>query len=91
MPIPGEHISRPFAANGNRGAVQTVEVLPFEKDAAERTGYVLGTLASQGIPIGDFDAQIAGHALALNIPLATLNQKHFSRIPDLELMPWNEE
>jgi len=69
--------------------LQTIEVLPFETIAAERTGYVLGTLASQGIPIGDFDAQIAGHALALDIPLATLNKKHFSRIPELELRPWN--
>ena len=68
--------------------LQTLDVLPFDNDAAERTGFALGTLASQGISIGDFDAQIAGHALALQIPLATLNAKHFSCIPDLELLPW---
>ncbi len=58
----------------------------FGSKAAESTGKILGTLAKEGISIGDFDCQIAGHALALNAHLATKNHRHFQRIENLKLL-----
>lgn len=63
-----------------------IERVPFDGTAAEQTGKVLGQLATLGMPIGDFDAQIAGHAIALSAQLATKNKKHFQRIKGLKLL-----
>jgi predicted nucleic acid-binding protein len=38
--------------------------------------------------IGDFDSQIAGHALALSVTLVTDNRKHFGRVKGLQLIGW---
>ena len=40
---------------------------------------------------GDFDSQIAGHALSLSLALVTDNLKHFQRVKGLELLAWREE
>lgn len=66
----------------------SVEILPFDRKAAEATGRVLGTLTKAGQKIGDFDSQIAGHALALNALLATKNSKHFKRVEGLRILDW---
>jgi len=67
--------------------LETVDVLDFDSGAAAATGKVLGELATKGKGIGDFDAQIAGHALHLNATLVTANIRHFQRISGLELFP----
>jgi len=64
----------------------SVERVPFDSKAAEAAGRILGTLAKAGKSIGDFDCQIAGHALAMNAYLATQNRRHFQRIQDLKLL-----
>lgn len=64
----------------------SVERVPFDSKAAELSGKVLGNLVKQGKTIGDFDSQIAGHALALNAHLATKNRRHFKRIKDLKIL-----
>lgn len=67
----------------------SVEILPFDRKAAEATGKVLGTLTKAGQKIGDFDSQIAGHALAVNALLATKNPKHFMRVEGLRILQWS--
>jgi tRNA(fMet)-specific endonuclease VapC len=64
----------------------SVERVAFDSKAAEATGKILGTLTKAGKSIGDFDCQIAGHAVALNAFLATKNQRHFQRIKHLKLL-----
>ncbi len=64
----------------------SVERVAFDSKAAEATGEILGTLTKAGKSIGDFDCQIAGHALALKAILATRNRRHFQRIKGLELL-----
>ncbi len=64
------------------------ERIPFDSSAAEATGKVLGSLAQSGRKIGDFDAQIAGHALATKSDLLTKNPKHFSRVQGLKIINW---
>lgn len=65
-----------------------IEIFAFDSEAAIQTAKIMTQLWKAGTPIGDFDSQIAGHALALNLPLATYNIKHFERIPKLELIEW---
>ncbi len=69
--------------------LNAVEVFPFESRAAEYSGEVLGTLATKGERIGDFDSQIAGHAIAKKAKLITCNVKHFSRIEHLKILNWD--
>ncbi len=64
----------------------SVERVAFDSKAAEATGKTLGTLTKAGKSIGDFDCQIAGHALSLKALLATKNRRHFQRIKDLKLL-----
>jgi tRNA(fMet)-specific endonuclease VapC len=66
----------------------TLEILHFDRRAAEASGRILGELGKQGTRIGDFDTQIAGHAIALRAHLVTKNPKHFSRVPGLKLLVW---
>ena len=66
----------------------SIETVSFDRRAAEATGKILGNLAKAGQPIGDFDAQIAGHALSLRCHLVTRNHRHFSRVSDLRLLKW---
>lgn len=61
----------------------SVERIAFDSKAAEAAGKILGTLTKAGKSIGDFDCQIAGHALSLKAILATKNRRHFQRIKDL--------
>lgn len=68
--------------------LENIEVLPFDSAAAQKTGQILAHLTGQGLPIGDFDTQIAGHALAAKLPLVTSNLKHFQRVPQLKIIPW---
>ncbi len=65
-----------------------VEVIAFDAAAARQTGKVLGELAREGLPIGDFDSQIAGHALAVPAILVTDNVKHFGRVKGLQVLAW---
>ena len=65
-----------------------VKVIPFDSEAALQTGKILGDLAREGQPIGDFDSQIAGHALALAAVLVSDNLKHFGRVKGLQVLEW---
>jgi tRNA(fMet)-specific endonuclease VapC len=63
-------------------------VVPFDEGAARSAGAIMADLQRRGTGIGFADSCIAAHALSLDIPLATLNTKHFARIPDLRLVGW---
>jgi tRNA(fMet)-specific endonuclease VapC len=65
-----------------------VAVVSFDVAVAARFGSVAATLVRKGMPIGDFDALIAAHALALDLTLVTNNTKHFSRVHGLRMANW---
>jgi tRNA(fMet)-specific endonuclease VapC len=69
-----------FAAN--------VAVMPFDEACATQFGVVASVLAELGSPIGEFDALIAAHAIALELTLVTNNVKHFSRVAGLQVENW---
>ena len=62
--------------------------LPWGDEAADEFGRLKASLRRNGTPVGDFDTQIAAHALAEDLILVTHNTRHFERIPDLKLEDW---
>ena len=66
----------------------TVQVTPFDREAAASFAIVSDLLVRRGTPLDGFDALIAGHALALSLTLVTRNVAHFSRVPGLKLENW---
>lgn len=65
-----------------------VAVMPFDEAAAAEFGRIGNLLAERGTPIGEFDALIAAHAVALRCTLVTGNVRHFARVPALAVENW---
>ena len=65
-----------------------VVILPFEEYAARRFGLLKADLERQGSPLADLDLQIASIALENDLPFVTHNQRHFSKIKELQLLDW---
>jgi len=65
-----------------------VAVAAFDEAAAFEFGRIGALLAERGSPIGDLDALIAAHAVALRCTLVTNNVRHFTRVPGLSLENW---
>lgn len=58
-----------------------IDVLPFDAEAAR-------SYAQLSFRRGSFDRMIAGHALALGLPLVTANERDFADIPGLKVENW---
>lgn len=67
-----------------------VEILDFDQDAAQHYANIKATLQRQGMPVGDLDMMIAGHARSLGFTVVTNNRKHFDRIEGLTVEDWVE-
>ncbi len=63
-------------------------VLPFDAAAAERYGGIRAELEARGTPIGDADSRIAAIALARGLRVVSGNERHFRRVPGLEVENW---
>lgn len=68
--------------------LEGLSIFPFDTAAARRCGGLKDTLRRAGMPLSEPDLQIASIALVHSLPLATHNQRHFARIPDLTLVDW---
>ncbi len=66
----------------------SVEILPFDREAAKLSASVRASLEKKGTPIGPHDILIAGTALAAQGILVTNNAKEFSRVSKLKLENW---
>ncbi|MCL2453892.1 MAG: type II toxin-antitoxin system VapC family toxin [Micrococcales bacterium] len=77
---------------GNRAQIEAlltlVRTVDFDMAAAEQAAVVRASLLSAGTPIGPYDVQIAGHALALGMTVITANTDEFSRVPGLTVESW---
>jgi len=67
-----------------------VAVLPWDSDAAQQYGQLRAMLERESQPMGNLDAMIAAHALALDAVLVT-NDHAFARIKKLKLVDWTKE
>ena len=64
-----------------------LDVLPWDSSAAERYGALRASLERLGMPLGNLDTLIAGHALATGAVLVT-NDQAFSRVEGLMVEDW---
>jgi len=69
--------------------IKSATVLPFGRPEARESAKVLTELTRAGQRIGDFDTQIGGHARLLNASLLSANERHFTRVEGLHVVPWN--
>ena len=69
-------------------ALDAINVVPFDADAAETYGAVRAGLETSGRPIGPLDTLIAAHALSLDLTLVTGNVREFSRVRRLRVENW---
>jgi len=69
--------------------VETVEVLPWDRTAADLFGSLRAELQRRGTPLEAFDLMIAAHALASGCVLVT-NDRAFKRVPNLAIEDWTE-
>ena len=67
-----------------------IEVVTFDKQAAEFSGDLVARLNREGVGIGNMDPMIAGHALSQGAVLITRNVKHFKRVPGLQVLDWSK-
>ncbi len=63
-------------------------VLAWDKGAVESTVKIKKELSDKGIPIGNNDTMIAGHAVSESCILVTNNRKEFERVEGLEIEDW---
>ncbi len=68
--------------------IESMEVAPFDAQAADRFGSLAPALRMAGEPIGHMDALIAAHALSLDVTLVTGNARHFGRVAGLKSESW---
>ncbi|GAA4001611.1 type II toxin-antitoxin system VapC family toxin [Deinococcus rubellus] len=67
-----------------------VTVLEYAAPDAVATGQLRAYLAGLGTPIGPFDLQLAGTALARRLTLVSNNTAEFIRVPGLTLQDWRQ-
>lgn len=65
-----------------------LEVLDFDKPAAQKYATARAHLEKNGIPISERDLQIAAIALANGLCVVTHNTKEFSRVEGLTVENW---
>lgn len=67
-----------------------VTLLEYAAPDAVQTGQLRAHLAGLGTPIGPFDLQLAGTALARRLTLVSNNTAEFIRVPGLTLQDWRQ-
>jgi len=68
--------------------LESLEVLPLDKDSDRRYAEIRTHLDQPGKPIGPNDLLIAAHTLALDLILVTDNAEEFARVPGLAIENW---
>ena len=71
-----------------RRLLSLMRIAPFDQAAAERAAEVRAALEKTGSTCGPYDLLLAGHALALALPLATHNVREFARVEGLQVDDW---
>ncbi len=68
--------------------VHHLSILSWDQKAAEHYGKVRAFLRAEGSMIGSMDLMIAAHARSGAMTLLTNNDKHFNRVPQLDVENW---
>ena len=70
--------------------IQDIPVEDLTSTAAQAYGEIRATLEKQGRLIGNNDLWIGAHAMALDVTLATNNEREFKRIAGLSVKNWTK-
>ncbi|MEW5954989.1 MAG: type II toxin-antitoxin system VapC family toxin [Candidatus Micrarchaeota archaeon] len=68
--------------------LSSLDVMPLDKLAAEKTAEIINTLQSRGENLDLRDAMIAGITASNAAAIVTRNTKHFSKVKELEVIRW---
>ena len=63
-------------------------IIDFDSKDAATAGIIRGLLEKHGSPIGPYDVQIAGQAVARSLTLVTHNVEEFSRVSGIKVEDW---
>ena len=66
--------------------VSPFEVIPCTPEVSWRYGRLYRYLSENGLLIDANDLWIAATALAFQMPLVTRNERHFARVPELDVL-----
>lgn len=72
-----------------RTLLNTISVVPFEREDARVAAQLRASLNSQGTPIGAYDVLLAASALRRGLKIVTHNAREFARIGALGLEDWH--
>ena len=70
--------------------IQYIPVESLASSAAQAYGEIRAALERQGSMIGNYDLWIAAHAMAMNVTLATNNDREFLRVTGLSVENWTK-
>lgn len=73
------------------GFAARLEILDFDRSAAQHFGEIRANLEKRGTPIGGYDVMIAGHARSSGLILVTNNEAEFNRVEGLRVQNWLTE
>jgi len=68
--------------------VNHLNIIEWDRSAAEHYGKIRASLQASGNIIGAMDMMIAAHAVSQQMTLVTNNEKHFKRVPALNIENW---
>lgn len=71
--------------------IASLEVIPFLPSHAKEYGQIRASLVKKGLDIGFADAAIAAIAKIEDFPVITGNLRHFERIKDVKIQPYQRE
>lgn len=66
------------------------DLVPFDREDARQAAAIRAELAGAGVPIGPYDALIAGQARSRDLVMVTRNVGEFSRVSALRVENWEE-
>ena len=68
---------------GENALLDPLQVWPFDQNSAEKAADLHANLIAKNQDIGVKDVLIAAVCLVHSLPILTLNDKHFTRVPSL--------
>jgi tRNA(fMet)-specific endonuclease VapC len=79
----------PRVREAMRLLLNTISVVPFERDDARAAAQLRAGLNNQGTPIGAYDLLLAASALRRGLKIVTRNAREFVRVGGLGLEDWH--
>ena len=80
----------PQVSSAMRELLNTIAVLPSEREDARAAARLRASLSARGTPIGAYDLLLASCALRRGLTLVTHNLREFARVGGLGVEDWRD-